>query len=49
MELVYLLAYGMLVKRQGGIKFLVTFWDRVDGFFTKDGSYLACLRDWIPS
>ncbi len=33
MELVYLLAYGMLVKRNGGIRFLVTFWDRVGGCF----------------
>ncbi|MEE8322544.1 MAG: hypothetical protein V3R57_02840, partial [Candidatus Bathyarchaeia archaeon] len=33
MEIVYLLAYGMLVKRNGGIRFLVTFWDRVGGCF----------------
>ncbi len=49
MELVYLLAYGMLVKRNGGIRFLVTIWDLWACIITKNGSYLACLRDWIPS
>ena len=48
MEVVYLLAYGMLVKRNGGIRFLVTFWDCLAGVFTKNGGYLACLKDWIP-
>jgi hypothetical protein len=49
MELVYLLAYGMLVKRtavSGFWSLFGTVWTHV---FTKNGGYLACLRDWIPS
>jgi len=39
----------MSVNRNGGPRFLVTFWDLWACIFTKNGGYLACLRDWISS
>jgi len=48
-KLMLLLEVAMPVKRNGSPGFSVTFWDLWAYVFTKNGGYLACFRDWIPS